>query len=101
MMEIGSKHQRAKELKRVEAITVPNSDSAEQNELQPNPTDEHEVTTTPSNPTEDTRIEEPRLEKCTRQKEPSSEPQRQDLHSLPTKQAPTTLREEDIARITH
>ena len=53
LMELGNKSQRAEELKRVEAITIPDNDSAEQNEPKPNPSDGLEVTTVPRNPSED------------------------------------------------
>ena len=43
LMDIGNETQRADELKRTEAITVPDSDSAEQTEFPPN--DGLEVTT--------------------------------------------------------
>ena len=42
-MELNNKSQRA------EAITIPDNDSAEQNEPQPNPTNAIEKITTPSN----------------------------------------------------
>ena len=56
MMEIGSKHQRAKELKRAEAIIVPENDSAKQNE--PKPNDGPEATTMANKSTEDRSTKE-------------------------------------------
>ena len=85
-------------MKKAEAITVPNSNSAEQNEPQPNPNNALEVTTMPINTMEDRGREEPRLNAYPQQEEPSPEPQRIVPDSVPTDPTTTTLHEEDNAR---
>ena len=85
MMEIGSKHQRAKELKRAEAIIVPENDSAKQNE--PKPNDGPEATTTSNNPMEERRTKEQQPDDGLRQKQPSLEQQRLVPDNAPTEPA--------------
>ena len=94
-MEIDNENQETKELKSAEAITVSNNDFTQQNEIQPNPNDGPEVTTTLRNPSEEGGTKEQRPDNNLRLKEPSPNPQRQVPDSVPTEPAPTTLREED------
>ena len=79
-------------MKRVDAITVSDSDSTEQNEPQPN--DRPEATTTANNPTEDRSTEEQRPDDDLRQKEPSPEQQRPVPDNATTEPTPPPPHEE-------
>ena len=95
LMELGSKSQRVEELKRVEELTIPDSNSTEQNEPQPYPNDGLEVRTTPRNPSEDGGTEEQRPDDGLRHNELSPDPQRQVPDSVPPESTLSTLHEED------
>ena len=86
-MEIGRENQQAEELRRTEAITVPDSDSVEQDE--PHLNDELDAVT--NNPTEVGNTEEQRPDDGLRQNEPSPKPQRPVFDNAPTEPALHTL----------
>ena len=82
-------------MKRAETITVPDGNSGEQKDTQPNPNDGPEVTTMPRNLLEDGGTEEQRPDDSLCHNELSPDPQRQVPDSVPPESTLTTLHEED------